>query len=228
MVANSIRPWQESGLALNDSQLILNKRVFIAGTFELMLGVLAVGLGLWIGPDPHTTMPRSHEGDRLVSGLFDGVLVGLLMVYILVWLEKYNFSWIRKASQAGERVFVQLMQGAGFFHYLALSLAAGVGEELLFRGWLQSFLEMHLTNMGDAAPWVAIALSALVFGLVHPVTVGYVVLAFLLGCLLGVAYHLTGNILVPIVAHTLYDLILMIRMVANARQVESRGNEKTK
>ena len=144
------------------------------------------------------------------------------MVYLVIWLERYKIGWFEEASQVGERMFLQLMQGAGGWHFLALSLAAGVGEELFFRGWLQSFLQIQLGMFGDLAPWLAIVLASMAFGIVHPVTKGYVVLAFLLGGLLGTAYYLSDNILVPIIAHTVYDFALMVRMFANARLAERK------
>lgn len=158
---------------------------------------------------------------RFSEGLLDGFLVGMLMLYIILWLERRDFAWVRQISNVTEAVFLNMMRGASPWHFLALSLAAGVGEELLFRGWLQSFLELKFSSLGELAPWVAIVLSSLVFGLVHPLSRGYIFLAFLLGCLLGVAYHTTGNIMVPIIAHTLYDFVLMLRMVIMARRKEN-------
>jgi len=84
-----------------------------------------------------------------------------------------------------------------------VALLAGLGEELLMRGVLQGWLAGHLP-----IEW-AILLTALVFGLAHFVSGFYFLFATLIGVYLGVVYHLTGNLLVVVLAHALYDWIVV-------------------
>lgn len=84
-----------------------------------------------------------------------------------------------------------------------IALAAGVGEESLFRGVLQPALGR---SMG-AGP--ALAASSVLFGLLHPITPTYAVLAGLIGAYLGGVWLASDNLLVVITAHALYDFIAL-------------------
>jgi membrane protease YdiL (CAAX protease family) len=52
------------------------------------------------------------------------------------------------------------------------------------------------------------------FGLLHPITPTYAVLAALMGAYLGGVWLASGNLLVPIVAHALYDFIALAYLLA--------------
>ena len=60
------------------------------------------------------------------------------------------------------------------------------------------------------SPWPAVAVTGLVFGLLHPVSLAYTVLAALAGAYFGALVVLTGNLLVPVVAHAGYDLVALL------------------
>ena len=51
------------------------------------------------------------------------------------------------------------------------------------------------------------------FGLVHAITPTYFVLASLAGAYLGGVYALTGDIAAPIVAHAVYDFVVLLVLV---------------
>ena len=86
---------------------------------------------------------------------------------------------------------------------IALSVLAGVGEELLFRGALQGWLAWHLND------GVAIAAAAVLFGLVHYLSFTYFVIATGLGLVLGTVYWLTDSLLLVMVWHGVYDMIAL-------------------
>jgi uncharacterized protein len=88
-----------------------------------------------------------------------------------------------------------------------LSLLAGVGEELLFRGVLQGALTQWL-GLG-----LGLAAASVVFGLLHALTPAYAVLATLMGAYLGAVWAATANLLVVIIAHGLYDFIVLVYVV---------------
>jgi membrane protease YdiL (CAAX protease family) len=92
---------------------------------------------------------------------------------------------------------------------LALVAAlAGLGEEALFRGVVQTALAARLPA------WAAVALTAAGFGLAHCLTPAYAVLAGIVGAYLGWTFLATGNLLVPIVAHAVYDFIALAILLA--------------
>lgn len=84
-------------------------------------------------------------------------------------------------------------------------LVVGPAEELLFRGAIQGLLKRAW------GPWPAILAAGALFSSLHlfggvsPSTLAYVGIAFLLGSVLGVLYEYSGNLVVPAVAHGLFN-----------------------
>ena len=94
-----------------------------------------------------------------------------------------------------------LVRGLSRSKKVGFSVFAGVGEEILFRGFLLGFLAIHLP------PTVAIGLSAAAFGAAHFLSSRYVFFATLIGVLWGTIYWWTGNLWIPIVVHALHDML---------------------
>jgi len=86
---------------------------------------------------------------------------------------------------------------------LALSVLAGVGEELLFRGAIQGWLLQH------TGPWTAVIAASVLFGLVHYVSFTYFVMATGLGAVLGAAYQFSHSLALVMVWHALYDMLAL-------------------
>ncbi|MCA8888757.1 MAG: CPBP family intramembrane metalloprotease [Parvularculaceae bacterium] len=83
---------------------------------------------------------------------------------------------------------------------VVISLAAGVCEEMLFRGFLQTLFA------GASHPALAIFASALVFGALHMRTTLYVVITTVIGIYLGVLFLVTGDLAAPMICHGVYDV----------------------
>jgi membrane protease YdiL (CAAX protease family) len=83
--------------------------------------------------------------------------------------------------------------------WIAVSISAGVSEEVVFRGYLQK----HLGPL-----WLAIPLQALLFGAVHP---GARLEAALFGALLGLLAARLRGIRAGLFAHVLTDLSSALR-----------------
>lgn len=82
-----------------------------------------------------------------------------------------------------------------------LGLLPGLSEELLFRG-------VMLPAIG--LTWFGLAISSICFGVLHfsgSQHWSYVIWASVIGAVLGLSAILTGNLLVPIVAHITTNLI---------------------
>jgi membrane protease YdiL (CAAX protease family) len=79
------------------------------------------------------------------------------------------------------------------FDYVLIALMAAVGEELLFRGALQ--------------PLIGLLPMAAIFGLLHFTSIAHVILAGLLGLLLGWLYQWSGSLWPPMAAHFWVDLV---------------------
>jgi membrane protease YdiL (CAAX protease family) len=99
---------------------------------------------------------------------------------------------------------------------LAMGIAPGLGEETLFRGFLQRGLVSRL------GPCRGVLLSAAVFGLAHfdPV---HSSLAFLLGLYLGVVTQLAGCIRTAIFCHVLNNTLGVLAPGATASALPTGG-----
>ena len=85
-----------------------------------------------------------------------------------------------------------------------ISLFAGIGEELFFRGVLQRLFIKAFKN-----PWVGILITAFLFSALHVQFFGFIP-RFLLGILLGAVYWYSGSLLTAMIAHFVYDAFFII------------------
>ena len=87
--------------------------------------------------------------------------------------------------------------------FAGLALAAGVGEEIVYRGYLQAVLTVAL-----GGPWIAAAAASASFGLLHAYQgpVG-IVRTGALGFLFAAAVVLTGSLWAAMLVHAVVDLV---------------------
>jgi uncharacterized protein len=108
---------------------------------------------------------------------------------------------------------------------VALAVAAGTVEEFLFRGVLETW-------WSRSNPWVGMIAANLVFGVCHALTLTYFLIATIFGFYFSALAQLDGprNLLLPIVAHVVYDLIgfLLIARLYRQRHASDRlSGQKT-
>jgi uncharacterized protein len=103
-----------------------------------------------------------------------------------------------------------------------LGLLPGLSEELLFRGVMLPALGLNLT---------AVVISSVLFGVLHLSGAGqwpYVVWATIIGFALGYCALVTGNLVVPVVAHIITNLVSSFLWKINywqKQQVSSGSDE---
>lgn len=113
--------------------------------------------------------------------------------------------------------------------YLAVGVLAPLAEETVFRG---AVLRRLLEVVGRRAHWLAIIISALLFGLVHGNNAQFVH-AFLLGLLLGWMFYRTGSILPGMVLHIVnnsiaYAVYNLLPHLRDAQLIDLfSGNDRT-
>jgi hypothetical protein len=177
----------------------------------MAMGVTAILLllvaKLWLHFSSITLLPLRGTTDALLLGL--GLAVGITIASSLVY-----------------RLWPAYRQSADFYLQLVLKplvlpdliwlgLLPGMSEELLFRG-------VMLPAVGLNA--IGVVASSLLFGILHmsgrqqwP----YVVWATTVGLLLGFSALATGNLLVPIVAHVVTNLVSSYLWKLDHRQAEA-------
>lgn len=177
---------------------------------ELALGLTAILLSWAWGADPRNLVPQIDEPWKLARGLGFGVLAALPMLVVIQLLERLPIQPIRELHKATEERLLAMISGFSIPELGLISLAAGVGEELLFRGWLMMSLAGPIDRWQTPALVIAVVLSSIAFGLAHPITPGYVVVTAIIGVYLAMLLVWSGNLLVPIAAHACYDFVQLV------------------
>ncbi len=181
-------------------------------TIELGLGFVAVFLGWITGVDVRQWLPEFRMDTLLpiTKAIGWGTIAALPMLAVVEIIERIDWQPFRELRALDQMPVVSSLLSLGPAELITISLAAGVGEELLVRGWLMGWLIGPL----DQASWMTIAAgvvaSAVAFGLMHPVTPTYIVLATLIGVYLGGLVIWSGNLLVAIAAHAVYDAVHLL------------------
>jgi membrane protease YdiL (CAAX protease family) len=137
-----------------------------------------------------------------------GVAAAVPLFAALVVVTHYPIGPMRRLMALVERALVPMFRPSTRFDLLLISVLAGIGEELLFRGVAQAELAEAL-----GSPWLGLLVAAALFGLAHAITASYAVLAGLIGVYLGWLYLASGNLLVPIAAHAAYDFAALLYLV---------------
>ena len=175
------------------------------------MGVTAVLLlfaaKLWLHLGSVTLLPLRGTPEALLLGL--GIAVAITGASSLVY-----------------RLWPAYRQSADFYLQLVLKplvlpdliwlgLLPGMSEELLFRGVMLPAVGLNATGL---------VASSLLFGIMHlsgPQQWPYVVWATAVGLLLGFSALATGNLLVPIVAHVVTNLVSSYLWKRGNKQVEA-------
>ena len=157
----------------------------LSGRRATILVVWKEGLGFETIALPAATMLAWTGGITLAA------IILVAGFRALGWHESHVVAWLLPKSTSERIVFV------------ALSICAGLGEEMAFRAFLIPALDVAT---GSTA--LAVVVSSAAFGMMH----GYqrasgAVRAGALGALLAVPFLVTGSIHPSMAAHAAYDVI---------------------
>lgn len=181
----------------------LRRLLLLALAQSLSLAVLALGGARLAGQG-------LRAGLGLVRGRLGPADVGLLMLGMIALSHGLDRAVALAALEPGaslpllNEMLRATRRGGGeamALAVVAIGIAPGVCEELLFRGALQRWLRRKLAARDSrGAAGLAVVCSAAVFGALHwdPV---HGPLAFLLGLYLGAAALLSGEVWTPIACH---------------------------
>ena len=176
----------------------------------LRLALIGEGLLVFIA----FTWSWWRDTDFVFGGTAKGVTYGLLMAAVLAVVNLYLL--VRAPALPGvpsiRRLYVEVMQpvfaNLSVTEIAVISAVAGIGEELLFRGVLQSELGLFSASV--------------MFGLAHMGgggTLAFGCWVMVMGGMLGILAIVTEGLLAPIIAHAVYDAAAMsyIRWDRNER-----------
>jgi uncharacterized protein len=193
-------------------QLTQSQFLTSAALFEGGLLLVALVCGWLAGISPVETVTWSWEDFGL--GLLAAVPM-LLVLSVCMLSRAKGFVQIREFL----RDFIgPFLDRCHWYDLVLLALLAGVCEEIFFRGFLYLWI----------AGWnlvLAVILTNLLFGVAHAVTPLYALLAAFLGIYLTalLAADPTPNLLIPVTAHSVYDLIGLLIVLWDYRRFEGSG-----
>ena len=136
-----------------------------------------------------------------------GLAASVPMIAFAAACMRWPIGPLARIKEFLNRELAPILEGCEGPDLALVSVAAGVGEEMLFRGVIQGALSRLL------GPGLGIALASLLFGLLHPISPSYMVLTALLGGYLGLVWVGTGNLLTVIVAHAVYDFVALMLLI---------------
>jgi len=158
--------------------------------------------------DPFTIFKINsrHHQALLLSAVLTIVFMVVNSVFI-EWNQNFIFpdflkgfeEWAREREDAA-LVLTRMMTNFDspmqfLFGFIIIAIIPAIGEELVFRGMIQSELQRGTGNMH-----LAIWLSAILFSAIHMQFFGFVP-RMLLGALFGYLYAWSGNLWLPVIAH---------------------------
>lgn len=151
-----------------------------------------------------------------------GALLTIPMLILLILERKSQIMWLRELWESAADILEPIILRVTFCELVLISLLAGIGEELLFRGFLQNWM-LHQSWLKEHQIAVALILPNVLFGVLHWISPGYAACTFCVGiyfsCLLNFVDSV--NLTTLIIGHSLYDLIALTVLV---REVRSRGS----
>jgi membrane protease YdiL (CAAX protease family) len=176
--------------------------------------VAAGGLFLWA---LDVRLPNANID--LLRAIAAGVLLAIATFLIFVLVYRFGGTFARSLLNDLNRVS-WIFNGYSWIHISCVALLAGVGEELLFRGFLQTWLDRHLSIV-----W-AILFSSVIFGLLHYLSHAYFICTILMSIALGVGYYLSGSLLMVMVWHGVYDFIALVVLVKFPHIIDIASRKK--
>lgn len=171
------------------------------------LAAVAMLIGWLVGFDPWFGM---HGGDYDAIALSRDVLWGIAATgpaAAILLIDSDRWKMFDDLKVQVSELLQRLLRGAALWQLLIIAVAAGIGEEVLFRGLLQAGLAQLLPN--SLAFVGSVLIASVIFGLCHYLSNTYFALATLAGIYFGLLMIVSGSLLPAIIPHALYDFIAL-------------------
>jgi membrane protease YdiL (CAAX protease family) len=206
----------------------MQKATEIMGGFipQVILSVFQLGFMFWlvrwiIVKIEKQTFDWSHLGlgtNNRIRNISFGILLALTLTVLtfgigfLIGTLSYVGNGFNLFSTS--KVIVTLLLG------MILAFASGFGEEIAFRGYLQTRISQRYNQT------VAVVIVAVLFALMHPLSTAihplmYLATAILVGILFGTLYVRTRSLWAGIALHTLWNY-LQIAVFAASNATDGR------
>ena len=140
---------------------------------------------------------------------FLGIVPAVLFCWLVYKLPTKAVVFTRQFMRS---IYFDFVRHCSVLQLLLVAIMSGIGEELFFRGVLQTTIAQWCGGGTHGLVWGILITSAL-FGLVHPINKLYVALCFIIGVYLGLIFAVSGNNLTaPIILHAGYNFVVFLAM----------------
>ncbi len=174
---------------------------------ELLIPIVPLGFMLVKRVNIKSFVGLDVKPKFIMLGLASGAL--LLFIDIIVSLVLTTIFGVSQAVEESNAMITDLSSStSGLIAVIAALSLAGVCEEFAFRGFLQSAINRRYSFIP------AVAISAVAFGLFHfdPQLV-YILSAIVAGLVLGYVYHRWNSYVVPAIAHSAVNLVVLVTLL---------------
>lgn len=200
--------WNAIGDAISHGTIPMSGKMMVVATVLSSIMTLCLFAKLKWGP-----VSRNWLKTKPFGVLFWAAIAAMGTILPSEWIvEQLQYSM----PESTEKLFEQIMgEPTG---YLAIGLLAPLAEELVFRG---AILRKLLGMFGEGRHWIAIVISALIFGAVH-MNIPQFVHASLIGLLLGWMYYRTGSILPGVMFHWVNNTVAYVMFNAMPQMADGK------
>jgi membrane protease YdiL (CAAX protease family) len=176
----------------------------------IVVGTIGLGRAFYVhlSPDEIRWLQPGSRGAMTVMGMAAGSFIAIAVITILAMANPKTRG---KSARAAKRLgfFLPSTREERQWWWL-ICITAGVCEELVFRGFLLRYFHwgpFHLTLTQ------ALIIASVIFGVGHLYqgiagAISTCIIGFILECL----FVITGNLLLPMVLHTLMDLRVLLML----------------
>ncbi|HWG47668.1 MAG TPA: CPBP family intramembrane glutamic endopeptidase [Gemmataceae bacterium] len=145
-----------------------------------------------------------------------GVIATIPLVIFFILFLCWPIGPLRRIQRFSEQVIRPLLAPCSLLDLFGISLLAGLGEEMLFRGVLQEAFTTWFNV------WVGVIVASVLFGVLHSITFTYALLAALMGVYLGCVFRFADhNLLAVILTHALYDFVVLLWLMRGPGAAEA-------
>lgn len=181
----------------SSTELSMGKLMALIAAQALVFSAFGALLWKWTGRD----LPDLITFDRneVISGLLLGVGMSLAAALLFIGWRRVGDKLVL-LQQESLALMPGKMPGPAV---IWISLCAGLGEEVLFRGGIQIFLSDYV---GSA---ISVFLAASLFAASHASKPIIAVFLLIIGMIFGTVFSYTGSLIVVIIGHTIYDVFAL-------------------
>ena len=178
----------------DSSTMSFNRAILFEGSLIIIAAILAWIFGVPLLAD------FNWEWKATLLGLSST----LPLLAFFAWLLQSDYPAFIEVRDFLNTFVVQVFGKWSVLQLAALSVTAGIGEEILFRGVLQPGMSQW------TSPVIGLLIASFAFAVCHALTKAYFISTFVIGIYLSIVWQAADNLLAPIVTHAVYDFLALL------------------